>query len=71
MQYLRESNRSNILYGLACGIGKKRVDGSDSVFPVTRMPMGLVEYIINFFSTLEVIFSMYYTCIFEISCHFC
>jgi len=48
MLYLKNNNRSNVLYNLAKAIGTTREDGS-SRFPVTRMPMGLVEYIANFF----------------------
>ncbi len=42
-------NRSNVLYNLAKGVGTNRMDESESRFPVTWMPMGLVEYTTNFF----------------------
>ena len=50
MVHLKENNRSNVLYKLAMVIGTMREDGSDSRLPVRRMPMGLVEYIANFFA---------------------
>lgn len=46
---LHQSRRSNILYSLAKGIGTLRGDGSDTLFPLKRMPAGLIEYAINFF----------------------
>lgn len=48
MAKLKHSERSNVLYNLAKGIGTPRDDGSDSRFPTQRMPMGLVEHIANF-----------------------
>ncbi len=41
--------RSNVLYSLAKGIGTMRNDLTDSLFPVKRMPMGLLEFMVNFF----------------------
>ncbi len=49
MSKLKAGNRSNVLYNLAKGVGTNRMDESESIFPVTRMPMGLVEYTTNFF----------------------
>jgi len=48
---LHEGGRTNILYNLAKGIGTSRPDGSDALFPIKQMPMGLVEYIALFFVT--------------------
>ena len=42
--------RAHVLYNLAKGIGTHRQDGSDSCFPCKRMPMGLLEYMADFFS---------------------
>ena len=50
MMHLKENKRSNVLYKLAVVIGIMREDSSDSRLPVRRMPMGLVEYIANFFA---------------------
>ena len=36
---------------LAEGGGTSREDGSDSRFPVTRMPMGLTEYAASIFAS--------------------
>lgn len=50
MKHLQSSGRSNMLYGLAIGLGTKRKDGSDSVFPIHKVVAGLMEYSINFFN---------------------
>ena len=44
------AGRSNVIYLLAKALGTVRPDGSDSLLPVSRMPMGLLEYIVNFFT---------------------
>jgi len=49
MSHLKSNNRSNVIYNLAKGLSTLRADQSDSYFPVTRMPMGLIEYTTNFF----------------------
>ena len=49
--HLHKGGRTNILYNLAKGIGTLRSDGSDAMFPIKQMPMGLVEYIAQFFAT--------------------
>ena len=43
MCHLRESNWSNIIYLLANCLGTKRSGGFDSLLPVKRMPMGLID----------------------------
>ncbi len=40
--------RSNVLYSLAKEIETMRNDLTDSLFPVKRMPMGLLEFMVNF-----------------------
>lgn len=50
MKQLQSSGRSNMLYGLAVGLGTKREDGSDSMFPSKKVVAGLMEYSINFFN---------------------
>ena len=50
MANLRHNACSNVLYNLAKGMGTPRADGSDSRFPVKRMPMGLIEYAASFFA---------------------
>ena len=54
MQHLRDSGRSNVIYLMAKAVGTMRSDKSDSLLPVKRMPMGLVEYIVNFFTTSSI-----------------
>ena len=51
MQRLQQAGRSNILAGLAKALGTMRPDGSDSLMPVSRMPVGLIEYAASFFSS--------------------
>ena len=53
MNRLHQVKRSNVLYNIAKGLGNMRPDGSDSVFPSTRMPMGLLEYMAGFFTAEE------------------
>jgi len=50
MNHLKECGRSNVIYSLAKGLGRMRPDQSDSLLPARRMPMGLIEHCINFFS---------------------
>ena len=49
MMNLKSSGCTNVLYNLAKGIGSLRVDGSTLRFPTDRMPMGLIEYIADFY----------------------
>ena len=49
MLQLQKGCRRNVLYGLASGLGSSREDGS-SRFPVDRMPMGLLQYMVDFFN---------------------
>ena len=48
--YLKNCNQTNVAYGLAKVIGTLRPDKTDSLMPTKRMPMGLVEYLVQFFS---------------------
>lgn len=54
MQHLHGSGRSNVIYAMAKAVGTMRRDNSDSLLPVKRMPMGLVEYIVNFFTSSSI-----------------
>lgn len=54
MARLKAANRSNVVYNLAKGIGTCRTESSESRFPLERMPMGLVEYIANFFVSEDI-----------------
>ena len=44
MVQLSEGGWTNVLYNLAKGMGTMKPDVKVSRFPITRMPMGLVEY---------------------------
>ncbi len=46
---LTYSHRSNVFYSLAMGIGTMKDDKRESLFPVNRMPMWLLEFMANFF----------------------
>ena len=48
--HLKRTGRSNVVYLLAKALGTMRADGSDSLLPAKRMPMGLIEHIVNFFT---------------------
>ena len=37
----------HLVYALAIGLGTLRPDGSDSLIPTKRMPMGLLEYAVR------------------------
>ena len=54
MDHLKECGRSNVIYLLAKSLGTMRPDGSDSLLPAKRMPMGLIEYCVNFFNAKAV-----------------
>lgn len=54
MQQLHAGGRSNIIYNLAKALGTLRSDGATSLMPVHRMPVGLIEYAVNFFTASSV-----------------
>lgn len=54
MAQLQKSGRSNIMFGLANGLGVLRGDCSDSLIPTSRMPMGLLEHLVNFYQSSKV-----------------
>lgn len=64
MKRLQSKNRSNILFGLARGLAILREDGSDSLIPISRMPFGLLEYVIEFFQSAKVSYSSYSYCLY-------
>ena len=49
-EHLLKCGRSNVVYGVAKAIGTKRADKSDSRLPAKRMPMGLLEHMVNFYN---------------------
>ena len=53
MQQLRATGRTNFLYTLAKGLGTRRPDGDDSVFPAKQLIAGMFEYSANFFISVH------------------
>ena len=53
MVHLKENHHSNVVYNLAKGLGVMCLDKSDTRFPMKVMPMGLLEYMVNFFNAEE------------------
>ena len=51
MTHLQSCGRSNVVYGLVKCLGTMRSDGSDSLLPAKRMPLGLIEHCVDFFKT--------------------
>ena len=51
MAHLKQCDRTNVIYLLAKALGTMRSDQSDSLLPAKRMPMGLIEYIVQFFTS--------------------
>ncbi|XP_065893244.1 uncharacterized protein [Dysidea avara] len=54
MIHLKECKQSSVICSLARSLGTLRPDESDSLLPAKRMPMGLIEYCINFFNSSSV-----------------
>ena len=54
MQNLHTAGRSNTIYLLTKALGTKRADESDTLLPLKRMPMGLIEYTAAFFTASSV-----------------
>ena len=50
MKHLENVGHCNVLFELAKGLGTMRLDGHDSLFPTSRMPMGLLHYMVYFFT---------------------
>ena len=48
--YLKQCKWENVVYGVAKAVGRMRPDDSDSRLPAKRMPMGLLEHMLNFFN---------------------
>ena len=54
MKHLHDTSWTNVIYTMAKALGTMRSDGSDSLLPTARMPMGLIEYIVNFYTASSV-----------------
>lgn len=51
MQHLDSFGKVNVLYELAKGLGTLRPNSTEPVFPISRMPFGLLQYIVTFFNS--------------------
>ena len=51
MEHLKSCSRTNVVYAITKVLGTMREDKSDSLLPAKRMPMGLVEHVINFYGS--------------------
>jgi len=68
MKHLQEKGKSNLMYKFAMCIATNRPGSNDRLFPLDRMPFGMVEYQIEFFSATNVmqvdcLFYRTFTCI--------
>jgi hypothetical protein len=64
MEMLEKKGKSNLLYKFAYCLATKCPGSDQFLFDVDRMPFGLVEYQIEFFSCTNVmqVFYMYMLC---------
>ena len=49
LEHLHRAGRSNVVYNFVYALGTLRRDGTDTLLPVARMPMGLMEYTVSLF----------------------
>ena len=54
MKHLQEKGKSNLMYKFPMCIATNRPGSNDSLFPLDRMPLGLVEHQIEFFSATNI-----------------
>ena len=54
MKKLQDLEKSNTVYNLSKIISESRPDGSDSLMPLRRMPFGMVQFIMDFFASTNV-----------------
>ena len=54
MELLKKNNKNNLVYKFALALCKTKPDTDEPVFPMDRMPFGLVEYQIEFFSCTHI-----------------
>ena len=54
MELLKQNNKNNLLYKFAFALCDTKPGTDEPVFPMDRMPFGLVEYQIEFFSCTHV-----------------
>ena len=51
MKYLESHSKENVLYHLAKGLGTPCPHSNEPRLPVSKMPFGLLEYTVTFFSS--------------------
>lgn len=51
MKNLEAHGKPNVLYQLTKELGTLCADSSDTHFPITRMPFGMLEYMVTFFNS--------------------
>ena len=54
MKKLQDLGKSNTVYSLSKVISESRPDGSDSLMPLKRMPFGMIQFIVDFFASTNV-----------------
>lgn len=54
MKKLQDLDKTNTVYNLSKVISESRPDGSDSLMPLKRMPFGMVQFIVDFFASTNV-----------------
>ena len=62
MKRLQDNGKNNLIYKFALCIASNRPGSSDSLFPINRMPFGMVEYQIEFFSATNIRFAISLPC---------
>lgn len=51
---LQDLDKSNTVYNLSKVISESRPDGSDSLMPLRGMPFGMIQFIVDFFASTNV-----------------
>ena len=54
MVNLEAKAKVNVVYELAKGLGTLRPNSMESLFPDSRMPFGLLQYTVSFFTSSSV-----------------
>ena len=63
MKTLQDLGKTNTIYNLSKVVGEPRPDGSGTLIPLKRMPFGMVQYIIDFFASTNIMQVSTITCI--------
>ena len=50
MQHLQSFSKVNVLHELAKGLGTLLPHSSETLFPISRMPFGMLQYMVTFFN---------------------